>query len=106
MVNIPLVPLRGPLTVKALDGLLLGGEKVKKKPQCPSPDVHRHVAHRNSSFIITKSPKNLIVLGSPWLSTHNPIISWKRGDLVAWSPSYLTTVCLFPVIPPSPVRES
>lgn len=32
------------------------------------------------SFMIIKSPHNPVVLGSSWLTTYDPVISWKEAD--------------------------
>lgn len=49
-------------------------------------------------FLITKSPQHPIILGWPWLQTHNPLISWKTGEISKWSESCLKN-CLCSVTP-------
>ncbi|KAK3551106.1 hypothetical protein QTP70_013579 [Hemibagrus guttatus] len=36
-------------------------------------------------FHIISTPTNHIILGFPWLQTHNPVLSWKEGELISWS---------------------
>lgn len=49
--------------------------------QCPQ--VH----HKEIHFLITVSTGQLLVLGLPWLQTHDPVISWKQKDIIKWSHS-------------------
>ncbi|KAK3521631.1 hypothetical protein QTP70_014728 [Hemibagrus guttatus] len=42
-------------------------------------------------FYIITSPTNPIILGLPWLQQHEPLISWREGELVRWSQHCLHT---------------
>lgn len=45
------------------------------------------------TFYILSTPSNPIILGFPWLQRQNPVMSWKEGKLVCWSP-YCLNHCL------------
>ncbi len=50
--------------------------------------------HRESiSFYIIDSPRYEIILGYPWLSTHDPVLSWNHGELTHWSEFVETIAC-------------
>lgn len=40
--------------------------------------MHTSVLHSETLLL-------MITLGFPWLSIHDPVISWKTGELMAWS---------------------
>ncbi|KAK3523680.1 hypothetical protein QTP70_008614 [Hemibagrus guttatus] len=43
--------------------------------------------HRETiTFYVIDSPRHEIILGYPWLSVHNPVISWYQGEITHWSP--------------------
>ncbi|KAK3542544.1 hypothetical protein QTP86_028677 [Hemibagrus guttatus] len=44
-------------------------------------------------FHIISTPTNHIILGFPWLQSHNTVLSWKEGELINWSP-YCQHHCL------------
>ncbi len=57
--------------------------------------------HRESiSFYIIDSPRYEIILGYPWLSTHDPVLSWNHGELTHWS-EFCRNHCM-PVNMPQP----
>lgn len=42
--------------------------------------LHLSFLHNESiSFLVTNSPKHPIILSTPWLHLHNPVISWTQG---------------------------
>ncbi|CAB1324093.1 unnamed protein product [Coregonus sp. 'balchen'] len=41
--------------------------------------------HETIILFVISSPREPLVLGHPWLVTHDPVISWKSGDITAWS---------------------
>lgn len=42
-------------------------------------------------------PAAKIILGHPWLQKHNPIIDWKKGDIVSWGDSCSSACLSIPV---------
>ncbi|CAB1328314.1 unnamed protein product [Coregonus sp. 'balchen'] len=41
--------------------------------------------HENIILFVISAPREPLVLGHPWLVTHDPVISWRSGDITAWS---------------------
>lgn len=37
------------------------------------------------SFLITDTSQCPLILGIPWLSHHNPHISWDKNEITVWS---------------------
>lgn len=79
-------PCDFPLTVEALDGRPLGEGRIHRLTE----EVILHVGSLHSEsirFYVIHGPKHLIILGLPWLRTHNPQISWRENQIVQWDPS-------------------
>ncbi|KAL0172725.1 hypothetical protein M9458_033036, partial [Cirrhinus mrigala] len=51
----------------------------------------------NITLYVVDSPKYEVILGFPWLSIHDPAISWFQGELTRWS-QFCMTNC-FPIQP-------
>ncbi|KAL0155996.1 hypothetical protein M9458_047242, partial [Cirrhinus mrigala] len=74
--------LSQPLKVTAIDG----------RPLTLSPITHRTqeltlIIDNHSEFIkfyVTKIPSPAIILGHPWLVTHDPLISWTSRRIIHW----------------------
>lgn len=48
--------------------------------------LHVGTQHAESiPFLILESTTSDVILGLPWLKHHNPIISWKTGEIQSWS---------------------
>lgn len=54
--------------------------------------------HENISFYIIFSPNNPVILGLPWLRSHNPHISWTGGQIIHWDNTFHEH-CLTPIVP-------
>uniref|UniRef100_A0AAY5KE51 ribonuclease H n=1 Tax=Esox lucius TaxID=8010 RepID=A0AAY5KE51_ESOLU len=82
--RIPLQVLTTPLPVRALDSRPLGSGLVTR---CTAPLLmvtgDRH--SETLSFHVIDSPTFPVVLGFPWLSLHDPVISWSSQSLAGWS---------------------
>ncbi|KAK3543156.1 hypothetical protein QTP70_011951 [Hemibagrus guttatus] len=52
------------------------------------------------AFYVTSSPANPMILGFLWLRHHDPQISWRKGELVCWSPTCLRKCLRDPVAMP------
>ncbi|KAI2648041.1 Retrovirus-related Pol polyprotein from transposon 17.6 [Labeo rohita] len=74
--------LSQPLKVTAIDG----------RPLTLSPITHRTqeltlIIENHSEvirFYVTKIPSPAIILGHPWLVTHDPLISWTSRRIIHW----------------------
>lgn len=98
--NISLTDCYSPLTVEALDGKPIGGGKVAHitdELQLQVGILH----HETIRFYVIHSPNNPIILGLPWLRTHNPHVSWKDGQILQWD-ALCHKNCLQHVIPLPP----
>jgi len=81
--NISLTDCNSLLTVEALDGKPIGGGKVVHITDELALQVGA-LHHELIRFYVIHSPNNPVILGLPWLRTHNPHISWKEGQIVQW----------------------
>ncbi|KAG1956953.1 retrotransposable element [Pimephales promelas] len=69
--------------VEALDGHPIGEGKI----QCVTEKIQLHIGSlhsENIQFYVIHAPHHSIILGHPWLQTHNPHISWKEGQIIRW----------------------
>ena len=73
--GIPLVQLDQPFPVHALDSRPLGSGLVREVT-VPLVMVMRGGHEERISLFLIDSPAFPVVLGIPWLATHNPKISW------------------------------
>ncbi|GLD52992.1 retrotransposon Gag-like protein 6 [Lates japonicus] len=49
-------------------------------------EVVRACVHSEKiSFHLVNAPRNPLLLGLPWLKTHNPHIDWSSGQILSWS---------------------
>ena len=74
--GIDTVPLDSPIETQALDGRSLA-----RVERCTIP-VNLLVSgnhHESISLLVISSPLSPVVLGYPWLKTHNPQIDWVTG---------------------------
>uniref|UniRef100_A0A3B1IBQ3 Gypsy retrotransposon integrase-like protein 1 n=1 Tax=Astyanax mexicanus TaxID=7994 RepID=A0A3B1IBQ3_ASTMX len=82
--QIPLNTCHTPLSIKALDGRPLGDGSVTKTTTNLKLKVG--LFHEETlTFFAIDSPDHPIILGFPWLSKHDPSISWRNCDIVKWS---------------------
>uniref|UniRef100_A0A674DJ42 Retrotransposon gag domain-containing protein n=1 Tax=Salmo trutta TaxID=8032 RepID=A0A674DJ42_SALTR len=82
--GIPLVQLDHPFPVHALDSRPLGSGQVGEVTVPLVMQTWGGHEERISLFLID-SPAFPVVLGIPWLATHNPQISWRQRALTGWS---------------------
>ncbi len=89
--QIPTQPCTPPIQVKAIDGVQIGKGITH---QTKTLALQVGTLHKESiTFYIIDSPKHEVVLGYPWLYTHDPDISWHQGELTHWS-SFCMNHCI------------
>lgn len=70
--------------MRAVDGTLLGS--IIHRAQSVTiifPDFHTE----KLSFHVFDSEAHQVILGHPWLKTHNPDFDWVGGKITSWGPS-------------------
>ncbi|KAK3561315.1 hypothetical protein QTP86_030620, partial [Hemibagrus guttatus] len=74
--NIPIQPCNSPLKVNAVNNKPIGdGIRHQTLPM----QLQVGLFHRETiTFYVIDSPRHEIILGYPWLSVHNPVISWYQ----------------------------
>ncbi|KAL4007989.1 hypothetical protein ACER0C_001841 [Sarotherodon galilaeus] len=80
--EIPLIALREPLRVSALNGKLLA-EVTHCTQEIQLVLSGNHV--EKISLFLFKAPETPKVLGYPWLQQHNPQIDWSHSCVTGWS---------------------
>ncbi|CAJ0968468.1 unnamed protein product [Ranitomeya imitator] len=77
-----LEPLRCPIPLRGIDATPLA----KNKPQywaqltmCMAP-AHQEVIR----FLVLHNLHDVVVLGLPWLQTHNPVLDWNSMSVSSW----------------------
>jgi len=95
--GIPCEVLDSPLNANALNGQFLAQVTHRTKP------VNLILSGNHCEFIqfhLISSPHAPIVLGHPWLRTHNPQIDWVTGKIISWS-FFCLSSCLQSALPPA-----
>ena len=80
--GIDTVPLGSPIETQALDGRPIARVERRTVP------VNLLISgnhHESISLLVISSPLSPVVLGFPWLKTHNPQIDWATGRVILWS---------------------
>jgi len=98
-------PLDVPLEAKGLNGTPLAWITHKTVPvSLLLSDNHQDTL----SFVALDFSHCPLVLGFPWLQTHNPQLDWSTGHIISWS-HFCHSHCLVsaaapacPISPPSP----
>ncbi|RXN12720.1 retrotransposon-derived PEG10 isoform 1 [Labeo rohita] len=73
--QIPVQPCTPPIRIKAIDNALIG-EGISHSTRTLTLQVG--LMHQESiTLYVVNSPKHEVILGFPWLSTHDPDISWR-----------------------------
>ena len=95
--GLQIVPLETPLVANALDGRLIAKVTHHTKPIKLVLSGNHHELLR---FNLISSPHTPLVLGYPWLKTHNPQFDWLNGKVLSWS-SFCHATCLQSAISPA-----
>ena len=80
--GIDTVPLDPPIETQALDGKTLTWVERRTAPVKLLVSGNHH---ESISLLVITSPFSPVVLGYPWLKTHNPQMDWGTGRVVSWS---------------------
>ena len=88
--KIDTVPLPSPIETQALDGRTLTRVEHRTVPVDLLVSGNHH---ESISLMVITSPFSPVVLGYPWLKTHNPRIDWGTGRVMSWS-THCLSQCL------------
>ncbi|KAK3511603.1 hypothetical protein QTP70_011262 [Hemibagrus guttatus] len=81
--NIPIQPCHPPLKVTAVNNKPIGDSILQ---QTLPMQLQVGLFHQETiTFYVIDSPCHEIILGYPWLSVHDPVISWHHGEITHWS---------------------
>ncbi|KAL0163510.1 hypothetical protein M9458_039263 [Cirrhinus mrigala] len=81
--NIPTQPCIPPIQIKAINDTLIDHGI---HHQTKTVTLQIGLLHQESiTLYVVDSPKYKVILGFPWLSIHDPDISWFQGELTHWS---------------------
>lgn len=81
--NLPTQPCTPPIKIKGIDDALIG-EGISQQTQTLTLNVG--LFHQESiTLYVVNSSRHEVILGHPWLSIHDPNISWHHGELIQWS---------------------
>uniref|UniRef100_A0A8C1UCL9 ribonuclease H n=1 Tax=Cyprinus carpio TaxID=7962 RepID=A0A8C1UCL9_CYPCA len=81
--NLTVQPCNPPIRIKAINDTAIGTGIIH---QTKTLTLQVGLFHQESiSLYVINSPKHEILLGFPWLSVHDPVISWHQGELTKWS---------------------
>ncbi|KAL0173222.1 hypothetical protein M9458_033533, partial [Cirrhinus mrigala] len=81
--NIPTQPCIPPIQIKAINDTLIDHGI---HHQTKTVRLQIGLLHQESiTLYVVDSPKYEVILGFPWLSIHDPDISWFQGELTHWS---------------------
>ncbi|KAI2646936.1 Retrotransposon-like protein 1 [Labeo rohita] len=83
--------LSQPLNVTAIDGRPLSFSPLTHRTKELTLIIGTH--SENIQFYVTKIPSPSIILGHPWLVTHDPLISWTSNRIIHWGATCLE-LCL------------
>ncbi|KAI2647139.1 Transposon Tf2-6 polyprotein [Labeo rohita] len=81
--DIPTQPCIPPIKIKAINDTL-----IDHGIHCQTRTVKLQIGllhQENITLYVVDSPKYEVILGFPWLSIHDPTISWFEGELTHWS---------------------
>ncbi|KAK3536412.1 hypothetical protein QTP86_008877 [Hemibagrus guttatus] len=69
--HVPTLPCKAPLRVTAVDNCPIGKGIITRQTGSLTLQVG----------LLISSPANPIIHGFPWLQRHDPLVSWKEGEL-------------------------
>ena len=93
--DLPVFELDEPKKVLGIDGKLLVHVTHKTQPIKLTLSGNHH---EHAELYVISSPLTPIVLGLPWLKTHNPHVDWVTASIRTWS-EHCHQYCLLSAIP-------
>ncbi len=84
--HLELTPCNSSLAVEALDGRPLGKGRILRLTESVTLRIGTLHSERIQFYVI-RSPTHPLILGLPWLRTHDPQISWREGQITEWGPT-------------------
>ncbi|XDV30709.1 hypothetical protein PO909_033561 [Leuciscus waleckii] len=94
--NIPTQPCTPPIKISAVNNAPIGDGITQ---QTQPLRLHVGIFHQEAiSFYVINSPRHEIILGFSWSSVHDPVISWRHGELTHGSEFCLNHCMLFSAI--------
>ncbi len=84
--HLKLTPCTSSLAVEALDGRPLGKGKILRLTEPVILQIGT-LHSEEIQFYVIQSPTHPLILGLPWLRTHDPQISWREGQITEWGPA-------------------
>lgn len=99
--GLPLVRLAEPRVVQDLDGRTLARASFRTDTLSLLVSGNHH---EQIQFFLIPSSACPVILGSPWLATHNPQLDWSAGTVTAWSVACHSR-CLRSAQPPVPLTS-
>ncbi len=84
--HLELTPCNSSLAVKALDGRPLDKGRILRLTESVTLRIGTLHSERIQFYVI-RSPTHPLILGLPWLRTHDPQISWREGQITEWGPT-------------------
>lgn len=82
--GIPIVPVAVPFPVHALDSRILGSGLIREAT-APLGMVTQGGHKERISLFLVDSPAFNVVLGLPWLVSHDPTVSWPQKAFMGLS---------------------
>lgn len=76
--------LSQPLIINAVDGQPLAASPITRRTV--SLEMTVGTCTEQLGFLITSVSSPPLILGYPWLTQHNPLISWTDGRIIQWGP--------------------
>lgn len=100
--SIPVVPLSDTRTIYAVNGSVLAQVTHQTQPVTMLTSGN----HREEiQLFVIRSPHSPLILGLPWLKTHNPHLDWSKGTVNCWS-TFCHVHCLKSALSPQSVQVS
>ncbi|KAI2647999.1 Transposon Tf2-9 polyprotein [Labeo rohita] len=81
--NIPTQPCIPPIQIKAINDTLID-HGIHHQTRTITLQIGL-LHHEDITLYVVDSPRYEVILGFPWLSIHDPDISWFQGELTHWS---------------------
>lgn len=78
-----MLPCQPPMQITVIDNCPIGGGLITHRTHPITIQIGL-LHYEEITFYIIPTPSNLIILDIPWLQLHNPVVSWKEGELVSW----------------------